>query len=1256
MRLSIFNFVVILSMTCFASFLQAQALEGYTWQAKHSVNFGEGANHFSIKAASSGSGGEVELRLDAVDGPVIGRVYFNHTGNSYLYPDSSVHFLDYECKLAQTVSGTHDVYMNFQDYTKPALGGVLNIGAFKFDLVEASSVISQERLHVYPSVPGLDPSPYYEFRVQKVNELNSANLADVTNWETPFAWFTNSPLKGTAAGYDYASYIGGWSQTYTNFELDPNTPIVVKITRKTVTGDDAPFGPINSAAVHPAHMVDSYQLINGEVYITMSKPAQVTVDIDGQLDTRNAPRYRDGWDSGAFPYTSKKLGCHAVTIFANPFIDDKPDPNAAGVLVIKAGQQIPADINTRTWTTLYFEPGVHKLSVDVDGQGKLVERRWKKEDVIQLKSNRTIYIPGDAIVYGNFNDFNRSTSTTENIRIYGHGTLSGSKILFWKAWPVAEFPPLGEYPYSDWHRAILVRNAKNVRYEGITAVDPANHTFTLGGNLNTVYQPNIIKGCKVIAWRPNSDATAIDGHTILEDCFLRTQDDGHYIGGAVTMRRVVFWHDVNGQTFRGSATTRRYGADNASNIPTVILVEDIDIIYARGVFGFGTNMDYSIFGGGEGDNKILKDGVENTGQMVHFRNIRITDPKPLRHMFGFLAEAGKAGNLAGIRLENVVYSAKQTFNWKDGAFLGTPTRAFSNFVFDNVSVNGQKFDQNYLKNTARINSNAYLYDMTFRINTKIPSTEYTLITTATNGAIEVNTETGTPGIVTVTAVPKNGYRFGSWSGDLSGTDPIATISMEGDKGITANFDLITYSISQTAENGTITLEPALDKYLPGTVVTAKAVGNLGYGFTSWGGDLSGSVNPITITMDGDKNISATFGTVPTYTLSATAANGSIVLNPPGGVYNEGTTVKVSHSADFGYLFSGWSGDLSGSADSTTVTMDANKSITASFDFVGGAIESFAVNCGGPAYTATDGTLFSADKFYTGGNTYSTTSAISGTEDDILYQTERWGDVAYNIALPNGIYDITLLFAEIYQTQPAQRVFNVSVEGKPIISNLDIWSEAGANAAYDVTFTVMLVDGELNILLQKIADNAKISAIKVNPAFNGLAYKLESQATNGSIVVSPAGTNFMAGTEVTLTAVPNPGFKFDNWTGDASGEINPTKITLDADKSVIANFSVYTGTGSLKADTPTARLMQNYPNPFSTKTTITYQIDEATDVELSIYDIFGRKVAVLVKEHQAAGEYSIDWLLMDGQLSNGLFLYQLKTDNHAVQIKKASLQK
>jgi len=54
------------------------------------------------------------------------------------------------------------------------------------------------------------------------------------------------------------------------------------------------------------------------------------------------------------------------------------------------------------------------------------------------------------------------------------------------------------------------------------------------------------------------------------------------------------------------------------------------------------------------------------------------------------------------------------------------------------------------------------------------------------------------------------------------------------------------------------------------------------------------------------------------------------------------------------------------------------------------------------------------------------------------------------------------------------------------------------------------------------------------------------------------------------------------------------------------------------------LTQNYPNPFNPTTEISYQLSENSTVSLDIYDILGRKVAVLANGVMAAGRHSITW--------------------------------
>src|SRR5262245_43271056 len=59
---------------------------------------------------------------------------------------------------------------------------------------------------------------------------------------------------------------------------------------------------------------------------------------------------------------------------------------------------------------------------------------------------------------------------------------------------------------------------------------------------------------------------------------------------------------------------------------------------------------------------------------------------------------------------------------------------------------------------------------------------------------------------------------------------------------------------------------------------------------------------------------------------------------------------------------------------------------------------------------------------------------------------------------------------------------------------------------------------------------------------------------GSIQTNPSGTKFLSGTNVTLTAIPAADWQFAGWSGDLSGAINPSTITMDRNKSITANFA------------------------------------------------------------------------------------------------------
>lgn len=140
-----------------------------------------------------------------------------------------------------------------------------------------------------------------------------------------------------------------------------------------------------------------------------------------------------------------------------------------------------------------------------------------------------------------------------------------------------------------------------------------------------------------------------------------------------------------------------------------------------------------------------------------------------------------------------------------------------------------------------------------------------------------------------------------------------------------------------------------------------------------------------------------------------------------------------------------------------------------------------INCGGSGYVDTAGNSWQADTGYSGGNTASTSTAIQNTPNPALYQSERYGPMTYQFTVPNGFYQVHLLFAEIYWNAPNKRVFNISVNGTQVEKNFDVFVAAGGEfRAVDRTYQAAVTNGQLQILFSQVIENPKISAIEITP--------------------------------------------------------------------------------------------------------------------------------------------------------------------------------
>ncbi|UCH21317.1 MAG: hypothetical protein JSU83_22930 [Deltaproteobacteria bacterium] len=371
-------------------------------------------------------------------------------------------------------------------------------------------------------------------------------------------------------------------------------------------------------------------------------------------------------------------------------------------------------------------------------------------------------------------------------------------------------------------------------------------------------------------------------------------------------------------------------------------------------------------------------------------------------------------------------------------------------------------------------------------------------------------------------------------------------------------------------SGTVTLNPPGGTYDAGTVVTLTATADPGWGFSGWSGDLTGSDNPATITMDADKNITATFVEGQVALTVDTVGQGTVSLDPPGGVYDAGTHVTLTATADTLWEFSHWSGDLIGSDNPDTITMDADKNIMATFidetlpdyvylweDFEGEFVD--APNYG------------SIPSGWLPGGPYEVVAFSKGSQA----HHGAWS-LQTNVTYHETLYSY---ITRTFSVEPGTEVVNLrlkvraSTDGRASAvlragdwSTTRFWYRTTPTDWQTLTLENVPVppDGQLVVRLDVGHDEGPgstdfdIDCLSANVPLGGLPptqYNLTVNTVGqGGVTLDPPGGIYDAGTVVTLTAAGvTPDWVFCGWSGSLSGVDNPATITLNANKSVTAAF-------------------------------------------------------------------------------------------------------
>ncbi|MDB4153108.1 DUF5011 domain-containing protein, partial [Flavobacteriaceae bacterium] len=185
-----------------------------------------------------------------------------------------------------------------------------------------------------------------------------------------------------------------------------------------------------------------------------------------------------------------------------------------------------------------------------------------------------------------------------------------------------------------------------------------------------------------------------------------------------------------------------------------------------------------------------------------------------------------------------------------------------------------------------------------------PTLTFTLAVTASEGG-SVDISGGTyneNSNVTVTAAPAEGYAFSGWSGDASGSTNPLSVSMTGDKNITASFIRLQYSLSvNIIGSGTVSqvLVESSEKntdYDPFSTVRLTALPVSNWIFYGWSGSTTETTNEVDIVMEETKSVTATFEEKLSQIIGVDDVffgNGKWKIRKPKGSSGSGNTVDES---------------------------------------------------------------------------------------------------------------------------------------------------------------------------------------------------------------------------------------------------------------------------------------------------------------------------------------------------------------------------
>jgi len=127
--------------------------------------------------------------------------------------------------------------------------------------------------------------------------------------------------------------------------------------------------------------------------------------------------------------------------------------------------------------------------------------------------------------------------------------------------------------------------------------------------------------------------------------------------------------------------------------------------------------------------------------------------------------------------------------------------------------------------------------------------------------------------------------------------------------------------------------------------------------------------------------------------------------------------------------------------------------------------------------------------YEDGSSRGMTQSVSGTEDDPIFRTWRQGLAAYRIRVPNGVYNIKMLFSENIFENSGLRCFDVYIENVLVIENLDIFKKVGKHVAHiEGINNVSVDDGIIDVHFSAVVNEPVLSGLIIEQVSTGIVEK------------------------------------------------------------------------------------------------------------------------------------------------------------------------